>query len=440
MTAAAGQIALTFDRLLPTYIAKVEPVDFGLNVDKGPNCSLFVTAAAAKSTSASGTLGCFVEWLSLPDGLAQDTESKKPRLKGILASATSNTVQWRVSAVLADGTVLPITEQAKEVPAAEPTQPVISLSGLDEVTTDNGDAVLVADGREYLTIRVEASNLPHAVKVTRNGQLLEQRSYGKSGTSSTTRETFSITHEAAQTWAETEYQIEVTYSALGENAECVEGGGEDWACPAKLTQIAVQVPSASIEAVVDVPEREGLSNAPIEVTAGIQNRRADGDYDPETWGEWQIRVVKWIDRETYEPLTEFKALGSDTETFSVDPESAAGDYLRIAAEMVLESELEGYKRTEVSRTDSIRIYYAGVIEASLSARDEAGEAPFLARLTADLTNRDYRYSLGSINWERSSDGRAWAPLETSRSYSTRFQLYGQRGRDLDPRHYHEQIQ
>lgn len=421
VTAAAGQIALAFDRLLPTYITKVERAEFGLTVDKGPACNLFTTATAAKNSSASGTLGCHVEWLAIPAGLQQDPSSTAPLLSGILESASNNVVRWRVSAVMSDGTVLPITEQAKPVPAAEPAAPAIALSGLDTVTTIDGRTVLVADGQEYLSIRVDAANLAYSVRVSRDGQLLEQRTYSKTGTGPTMRSTFSVTHEPKRTWEETEYEIEVSYAAAASYADaCASGTAEEWACSVKLARSAFQVPSSGIEALVEVPGREGLSNTPINVTAGIQNRGADGEFDSGTWGEWQVRIVRWLDRETYEALTEFRPLTSATEMFTVNPEASAGDNLRLATEMVLVSKIEGYERTELSRTETMRIHYAGVIEAALTARNEAGEAPFLARLEAELTTRDHRYSLGSVSWEMSTDGEVWNPVDTSRSYSTRF--------------------
>src|SRR5699024_4880570 len=107
----------------------------------------------------------------------------------------------------------------------------------------------------------------------------------------------------------------------------------------------------------------------VNVVIGDQYHPDDG-YDPNTMGVWKVRLIQQKAYNETEPLTDYVYVPVDGQThFDVDISNVGSSYLRMVAEAVLDSPVEGYTRTEFStRPTFLAVLLGGEIGADVIAR------------------------------------------------------------------------
>ncbi len=94
---------------------------------------------------------------------------------------------------------------------------------------------------------------------------------------------------------------------------------------------------------------------------------------------WKVRLIQQKAYNETVALTDYAEASNGEAQFSVDLSGVDTSSVRIAAEAVLESPVEGYNRTELSiRPAFLTVLRGGAIGAGVEARKLSGEAPFTA--------------------------------------------------------------
>ncbi len=111
----------------------IENFNVNLKQNKGPDCSITLSADRAKKEAASKGAGsasrtCLFEWQQIPDGLLQEQLSESPSLSGSLASNGNHPLGWRVSIFTRNGTRVTLNDQTFNIEAVDPPAPTVELS------------------------------------------------------------------------------------------------------------------------------------------------------------------------------------------------------------------------------------------------------------------------------------------------------------------------
>ncbi|EWY35818.1 hypothetical protein N825_34215 [Skermanella stibiiresistens SB22] len=131
VTPASGVMSFALDK--PATIRRiVDVIRAGLSRVTGPTCTLRTSAEAATSVTATGGLGCHVEWMTLPPQFAQSPNRTDPWLTGIIDDAGSYPVAWRISAMTPAGTAVLVAEESATIDVTD-WSPTIELSGPSSV-------------------------------------------------------------------------------------------------------------------------------------------------------------------------------------------------------------------------------------------------------------------------------------------------------------------
>jgi hypothetical protein len=386
----------------------IEEVNVRFVQTEGPECALTLNAERAKRDAANKPAGliartCLFEWQQIPDSLTQDPYSEIPLLSGTLADNGAYTLGWRVSIYSKNGTRITLADQSAEIEAVDPPAPTIALASKYHFK-DN--IYLVPRTGQYLgdaVINAESADVD--ITLRRNSEVLEAETFSP-GWGVYNRVYRRIHTDERTLWEETLYTVKAAYTPA-----------PDVGTEADYRVIAS--PLENVKPFVEVASNTAIDTQTLPVKAVIRDQyNPTGAYDPNTMGVWKVRLIQQKAYNETEVLTDFVATVDGEAHFDVDLSNVETFFLRIAAEAVLDSPIEGYTRTEVStRPAFLTVLRGGEIGADVIARRLSGEAPLTGVFKLSLQDREYARAVGDIVWETSDDeGQSWSEFVPEERY------------------------
>ncbi len=201
-------------------------------------------------------------------------------------------------------------------------------------------------------------------------------------------------------WDTATYTITVAYSDYPESFE-------------EYTIEGIVMPDAGIRTALN-GDRSGLDTNAYDVHFMLGVPYAgELSYDATSMGNWNVYLATY-DRanDTYEAITETKALGDTGVSFTIPPETlqeleGQNRYYAVATLVAPEPELE---RVITSRALAPRIYKGTPVEALVHATVSEGPSPLGTRLTL-RGDRTEMSALGDMQWQVSLDnGNTWEDI------------------------------
>ncbi|SAT14055.1 Uncharacterised protein [Klebsiella pneumoniae] len=399
VTTAYGSVGYTPIDDIAQVNRVIEDFDVNFKQSKGPDCSITLSADRAKNEAANKAVGsasrtCLFEWQQIPDGLVQDPLSESPSLSGSLAENGDHPLGWRVSIFTRNGTRVTLNDETFNVEAVDPPAPTVELAS-DYNFKDN--IYLVPMTGNYLgdaIINSERADLD--IAISRNSDVLESETFTP-GWGATNKVYRRINTDERALWEETTYKVNAAYNKVPD-------------VKTEVVYRAISAPSDSIRPIVEVKGDTAIDTQALPVRVLIRDQyKPDGDYDANTMGVWKVRLIQQKAYNETVALTDYAEASNGEAQFSVDLSGVDTSSVRIAAEAVLESPVEGYNRTELSiRPAFLTVLRGGAIGAGVEARKLSGEAPFTAVFKLSLDDRQDLRATGQVVWETSKDdGKTW---------------------------------
>src|SRR5690606_33042583 len=126
-------------------------------------------------------------------------------------------------------------------------------------------------------------------------------------------------------------------------------------------------PSAGVRPKVVMSGNEAVDTELLPVTVELWDQyRPNEPYDPETMGEWQVRLISQRNYGDTQPLTDWVAAEGGRAEFEINLQGLNTSALRVVAEASLQSPLDGYERIETSNVPYfVTVLRGGAIDANV---------------------------------------------------------------------------
>jgi len=375
----------------------IEDFDVNFKQSKGPNCSITLSADKAKNEAANKTDGsrtCLFEWQQIPDGLIQNQLSELPSLSGVFIENGTYPLGWRVSIFTRNGTRVTLNDQTFNIEAVDPPAPTVELSSKYNFKDNIYMVPMTGSHMGDVIINSERADLD--IAISRNSNVLESETFTP-GWDATNKVHRRINTDERALWEETTYKVNAAYNKVPD-------------VKAEVVYRAIAAPSDSIRPIVEVQGDTAIDTQALPVRVLIRDQyKPDGEYDANTMGVWKVRLIQQKAYNETVALTDYTEASNGEAQFSVDLSGVDTTSVRISAEAILESPVEGYNRTELSiRPAFLTVLRGGVIGAGVDARKLSGEAPFTAVFKLSLDDRQDLRATGQVVWETSKDdGKTW---------------------------------
>ncbi|MDF5484728.1 hypothetical protein P3672_25940, partial [Vibrio parahaemolyticus] len=173
------------------------------------------------------------------------------------------------------------------------------------------------------------------IAISRNSDVLESETFTP-GWGATNKVYRRINTDERALWEETTYKVNAAYNKVPD-------------VKTEVVYRAISAPSDSIRPIVEVKGDTAIDTQALPVRVLIRDQyKPDGDYDANTMGVWKVRLIQQKAYNETVALTDYAEASNGEAQFSVDLSGVDTSSVRIAAEAVLESPVEGYNRTELS--------------------------------------------------------------------------------------------
>ncbi|EBO0058376.1 hypothetical protein DSP95_22060 [Salmonella enterica] len=377
----------------------IEDFDVNFKQSKGPDCSITLSADRAKNEAAKKGVGstsrtCLFEWQQIPDGLVQDQLSESPSLSGSLAANGDHPLVWRVSIFTRNGTRVTLNDQTFNIEAVDPPAPTVKLSSKYNFKDNIYMVPMTGNYLGDAVINSERADLD--IAISRNSDVLESETFTP-GWGATNKVYRRISTDERALWEETTYKVNAAYNKVPD-------------VKTEVVYKAIAAPSDSIRPIVEVEGDTAIDTQALPIKVLIRDQyKPDGGYDEKTMGKWKVRLIRQKVYNETEPLTDFVFAENGEAQFSVNIKGVDSSSIRIVAEAVLESPVEGYNRTETSlRPAFLTVLKGGAIGADVQSRKLSGQAPFTSVFKLALNDRQDVRATGKVIWETSADdGKTW---------------------------------
>jgi len=393
---ALGSFEFAFNRDMSEVLHTVEEVNVGLDQVAGPDCQLTNDEDRAIDYALNGYGGrlCYVEWFDLPGTLDQAPESSQPLLKGRVFSAGAYDLGLRVYAYTSTGFPVLIAEQRLGFEAIDPPKPSVEFVDGKEITDGLYEAYL--DNGRIASALVQSKNADLEVVHKVNDAVVEERVFEATPWSREFRTYQRIEGTATDLWARDTHTVTARYVDL----------------PGVMASAAIDtvtVPGEDIGPILYSDADYVLNDDLVDVSVRIGNiYQTDKPYDPLKMGEWEVRIVRQLTYDTYEPLTVWADHDADGKvSLQVDLAEIGikEGFARLYAEARVKSPVPEYSRVEHStRPVFLTILYGGEINADIDGRRISGPVPFRGVFRLDLSDRGLFRAIGDVVWKLSTDG------------------------------------
>lgn len=409
---AYGEVGYTLPGELAQVTRVIEDLSVTLKQNHGANCALTLSAERALRDAAvrqpgSASRTCLLEWQQIPDGLVQDEYSDAPLLQGTLGSAGSHPIGWRVSTFSRGGTRITLADETFAIEAIDPSVPSVSLLSAHNLKDNIYTAPMGGDYLGDAVVTADRASLD--VSISRNAEVLESEAFAP-GWKPNNRVQRRIRTDERALWEEVSYVVRAAYTAVPDVAN-------------EATYRVVAVPSERIKPAVEVEGTTAIDTQALPVRVLIRDQLSpESGYDAATMGVWRVRLIQQKAYGQTEPLTDFVNASNGEAQFDMDMSRFDTPAVRLLAEAVLESPVEGYSRTVLSaRPAFLTVLRGGAIDASVQAPKLSGEAPLTSVFRLALTDNQDARAVGAVSWEVSADsGASWEAVVSQERSLMRF--------------------
>lgn len=401
---AFGSFDWQFQNDVSPIMHTVEELSGRLQQVDGPNCRLTVDEDRAIAYAQRGYVGqlCYLKWFDLPGTLDQAPHKSQPWLGGRVYSAGHYDVGYRVFAYTSLGVPVMISEQKATIEAIDPPPPSVEFINGNKINDSLYEAGITGDRLASAHIQSKNADLAVAHKV--DGKLIEKRSFPSSPWSSEFATYQRVSSVATKLWEKNTHTVTASYIDLQEIS-------------ASDTIETLAVPDEDIGPTLISDAEYVLNEDTIPLAIRIGNLyRADVKYDPEVMGEWEVRAVRQISYNEYEPITGWIDHDSEGKAYMSLDLAELGvreGYVRIYAEARVKSPTPDFSRTKRSgRPLFLKVLFGGEIDASVDGDQMSGPVPFRGVFRLGLKDRGLARALGAVQWQISEDdGATWTDRE-----------------------------
>jgi len=393
----------------------VQPVQVTMNQSKGPTCDTYWSVPDAEYRSSPSIVRCAITWTTLPPSLAQNPYWIRPFLEGTIDSIGDQTTGWSVDVITPLGARIPAGVGNFSYHVVEPPVPTITEDMLHVVK--DGLYAVSREGGYAGNVVIDGANATYRVKIVRNGETVEDGEFDASPWGEEQEIVRRVNDVEAPLWSRSLWNVTALYSLMPENKS-------------EKTFETLAVPADNIKPIASVDENVTLDTNDLPVKVSIRNiYNQSAGYDATTMGDWDVRLVKYIDYKTTEPLTDFTAAPTGDVSFTLPAGTLSKGYLRLTAEARLKSPVPEYQRMERSTNPlSLTVLKGGAIGADLTTRRLTGVAPFTTVISLTLEDRLDSTALGDVVWKMRSDGGAfWSDITPTKNNKLRLSHTFQKG-------------
>ncbi|WP_329045946.1 Ig-like domain-containing protein [Pseudomonas aeruginosa] len=416
----SGQVAFALTPQIQDVYQKVQVLSFNLKQVSAPtSCVPTVSADVAKKSSQQwqSNPSCLIQWIQLPDGLAQQENSTNPLLNGAMNSVDTQTVGWKVSIFTPSGTQIDAGYGGQDFNVTPPPPAVVTMPTTNFVK--EGMYWVSQAGGSVGTITTSAIAADLTYQASLGGAQVENSivlSYGQAQ-----RFNRYMSANAAALWSQTPFAVDVGYRAM----------------PEVHTQQSVQllaVPQASIKPVILNDQQKVLDSQALVITAGIRNTTYLKDpYDLASMGDWDIRLLSTTAGTNYQPLTDWQPIdASGNASFNIDLSTLTNKAVRIIAEARVHSPVPEYSLIRQGSSPLVLTVLNGnPLDGKIQALRIMGPAPLRNSFYAVTTDRMKSSDLGGVVWQLSSDdGATWSTVSSDPRIPQHLSYTFQRGHYL----------
>jgi hypothetical protein len=408
------------------YTATYRPIAFDLKVNTGPQayqsvqnvivklyeienniCSFYPTAEIAKKTASKNDYSCVFRWTEIPDGLTQNTREREPVINGALQNEGVNKIFYEISLYDHEGHESLVTSRFKNITVIPPTIPEILLP---EVDIDTGMYISPMTGGYLLAGRVNSIaadiNVNTGVIGSNSESNYKRRQSNRSQVQSTS---VKVKVDSGELWEVRDVPIYAEYEKIKE-------------VNATKSIKALFVPANGVTVRMKFESEFALDNQneKVIVSLGRLDRKTRlFDYDAKTMGEWDVRLVKKINRTSLVDISEVQRVSSqDDIVFDLAPGVIKELSSRIMAVATIVSPEGKYKKEINSNKMYMRILNGGNVEGTHRYKNKSednkvvGKVPFTVTVQYKPKTKKDHLSIdqSKVYWEESADGVTWTLL------------------------------
>ena len=376
-----------------TPIATVTRASIGLNQTGSDRCA--VTVDLSKANTSAADRPCFVQWTTIPTGLAQDPTTSAPSLVGLFLQPGNQAVGFDVVYFDAAGTRQVLLSATKPFSVDAPPLPTVRLINSHEIQPGMLTAPVAGGSIGTVVLDVAKWPMDAAVKWSDDG-------FWQTYRISPTRGTQIIPVTAAPLWTKRQVTIKLFLRAA----------------PDLYVEKTYDVLSVPIDGITftlnNIPETAADSQ-PMPVSSHLDIRTKTGNvYDAATMGQWSVQYGLRDATGKFVPqgdpsLTD--ASGVATGAINVFGQTVA----RVVAKATSVSPEPAYVRSMESAPKVSTVVKGTPIDGSVVVKGlSEGPTPFIAILRIAFNTRSDQLANESVNWKMSKDGGStWGPMDNT---------------------------
>jgi len=399
-----------------SYVVNAQKAS-GVVVDKGTKddfhpCRLITSVDEAKNSyvaEKATTIGCLVQFKTVPAGMYTSPRSIQPGIEGIPSTLGESPVEWDIKVVLPNNEILKIGEGSGKVLAKEATSALVEfvqnttlqtveLSGTRIPVVDIGVKLgdVLVKNAEFGTVQLFVKEV--------GSPAIDSYPRMKEGS---TAEVIPRAREKA--WKVREYEARAEYEDLGSSKPAAE-----------ITRFkAIQAPP-EIRVFIETELGAIPDNANFNAVVNIASIET-GFYSVAEDGEWEVHLAE-RQGTSFAPISAKFPIDSKGRGVVLDQPPEAYDGRNVLA-IVTSKNYPDSKFVYQSRPQSVALVRGGPIPAQIAVDKREGFTPLRINLKSELNDRADSAIVSEYVYEYSKDnGSTWEPVYRGRKPSTLFEL------------------
>lgn len=392
------QMTFGFSRKPNTVIQKVEDVLLAVNRIRGLRCDLYGTKAAASLAARKNFHTCFIEWISLPDGLTPDVTTYQSKLTGAINTEGTATIAYQAYIVNEHGRMGKIGGETVSIDTVPPIAISVRLDEKQKLS-EGVYSVPVSD-RSLGRYKGQSSRAGVIVEMTTDQG--DSKMYTHNQLPFGEVQDFSSYADRlgdAQLWDKVQYTIDASYK-LAPELKTVQ----------KFDLIVTPHPYMQVLMDLDSAKYSSTDTILATVKLGMRNNmNGQFEYNESTMGTgWDI-FLAFKNGSVYDPISEMVQVGSDGQgKLKVDANIIFNRNQPVYAVAKARSPFPEISIERVSVPRSITVVKGTGVEGKLVSRVVQGRLPANFDIRFDTASFADFMVMGNIDWEYKDETGVWS--------------------------------
>ncbi|MCO4319946.1 hypothetical protein [Aliidiomarina quisquiliarum] len=388
---------------------KVEPVHIGVNQIKGAKCNFVSSREIALEATTASNYSCYVEWESVPEGMASIFSSRKFYLYGSV-HVDMPSVNFGASVVYVNhlGHELKLHAPSQSTTLLDPQPIDLGIEG--RLLNDEGVILLSEGTRELGRARIGFTRGVVEYEVSYREQepyIARSISSGRDYVEGTIRLNALQTHPH-EIFTSNEIIIKAWYRYAPEMS-------------VERREPFIFMPNDATRFILSSDKDEGNTLESLHLNASLEKPFGrEWVTDPALIGNYKIHIAKQIGMNEFEPITESKPLENGFVSFEVPLSEGLdlGNNTLYAIATLDEPDAEGVDSELVSRRFNFYLFSGAAIEGEINSRTLEGPIPMTAKLSYQTKTLHEARLIEEYIWEYSEDdGETWTIDESVTNHS-----------------------